>query len=166
MSNRLTSNWTPTSEGAFGASGAKGDRGEYFLCEVFNQWGWEYTAHPSSYNHQLKGVDITFRKPSWNKSYTADIKSNLDAFGTFFVETDDSGWLFNPKKTSHRVWHVNPDTGWMAWYDRNDMKDYVQACGLRNTGLIKISIKERLDFITRRRHNVQTNIEQTADVPF
>ena len=166
MSERLTTEWTPTSEGAFGASGAKGDQGEYFLCEVFNTWGWEFTVHPSSFNHQLEGVDITFRKPSWTHSYTADVKANLNEYGSFFVETDDSGWLFNENKRSDRLWHVNPTTGWMAWYGRADMKHYIESNGLRNTGLLQISIKDGLDFITRRRHNVKTKIEETADVQF
>lgn len=155
MSERLTTKWTKTSEGAFGASGAKGDRGEHFMCNVFEDWGWDYTAHPTSFNHQIGGVDITFRKPSWANTYTADIKANINPFGSFFVETDDKGWLFNPKKVSDRIWHCNPDTGWMAWYGRSEMKDYIESIGKRNTGLLEINVRDKLDFITRRRHNVQ-----------
>lgn len=155
MSDRLTQKWTQTAEQAFGASGAKGDRGEQFMCEVYGSWGWEFEHHPSSFSHQVGGVDFSFRKPGWANFYTADIKSNLDQYGNFYVETDDSGWLFNPKKVSDRVWHVNPDTGWMAWYGRDEMKQFIESKGLRNTGLYKITARDKFDFITKRRHNVE-----------
>lgn len=167
MSDRLTPNWTTTAEGAFGASGAKGDRGELFMCRVYESWKWEYVHHPTSFSHQIKGVDFSFRKPGWTKFYTADIKSNLDDFGNFFVETDEDGWLFNPKKMSDRVWHVNPDTGWMAWYGREEMKQFILSKGLKNTGLYKISARDKLDFISRRRHNVVLKQEdQFDDIPY
>lgn len=154
MSERLTSAWTPDAAGAFGASGVKGDKGEQFLCEVFEAWGWEYELHSASREHQLKGIDITFRNPNWNNSYTADIKANLDQYGSFFIETNDKGWLFNPSKANHRVWHLNPETGWMAWYDRREMQQYIATQGLRNTGLLKITVHDKLDIITRKRHNI------------
>jgi len=154
MSDRLTTEWTPTAAGAFGATGVKGDEGEQFMCKVFETWGWECTAHPSSFGHQVGGVDITFRNPSWYNSYTADIKNNLNIYGAFYVETYDEGWLFNPKKVCDRIWHCNPQTGWMAWYDRNEMKRFIVSKGLRNTGLYKIGARDRVDFVTRRRYNV------------
>jgi hypothetical protein len=154
MSERLTTKWTETAEEAFGPSGAKGDRGEQFLCSVFESWGWDYTLHPTSFNHQVGGVDITFRKPSWANTYTADVKANIDTYGSFFVETDDSGWLFNPRKVSDRIWHVNPDTGWMAWYGREEMMNFIESVGKRNTGLLKITTKDNLNFITRKRYNI------------
>jgi hypothetical protein len=150
---RLTNRWTYTSAEAFGRSGVKGDQGEEFLCKVFEAWDWDYEHYSSSRLHQVRGIDVSFRKPGWAKSYTADVKSNLDTYGNFFVETSDEGWLFNPQKTSDRVWHVNPDTGWMAWYGRDEMKEFIDRMGARNTGLYKITARESLDFITRRRYN-------------
>jgi len=164
MSERLTGKWMKDAEGAFGASGAKGDQGEEFLCEVFDAWGWEYETHPSSFDHQIKGIDISFRKPSWSSFYTADVKSNLNQYGSFLVDTNDDGWLFNEKKTSDRLWHVNPASGWMAWYNRDDMKMYIESEGKRNTGLFPIPVKDKLAFIIRRRYNANVKIKKTADV--
>lgn len=155
MSERLTQEWTPTAAEAFGASGTLGDEGEEFLSEVLKSWGWTCELHSSSFSHQVRGVDVTFRKPSWSNSYTADIKTNHDEYGNFFVETDDDGWLFNPKKDSDRIWHVNKDTGWMAWYNRNEMKAYIESNQLRNTGLCKLTMKDDLPFVTRRRHRAR-----------
>jgi len=168
MSERLTNNWTPTAAEAFGVSGLKGDRGEQFMCEVYDDWGWEYEQHPASFQHQVGGVDFSFRKPTWSNFYTCDVKANVDPFGNFFVETDDAGWLFNPKKRSDRIWHVNPDTGWMAWYGRADMKHYIMSIGMQNTGLLRISAKDKIDFITRRRHHMRVDKKPmfSDDIPF
>lgn len=166
MSERRTKRWTANAEGAFGATGAKGDRGEAFMCKVFESWNWEFEHFPSSFSEQAKGVDFSFRDPSWSNSYTADIKANLNQYGEFFVETDDTGWLFNPKKVSDRIWHVNPETGWMAWYSRSDMKRYVQSKKLRNTGLLSVQVRDKLDFISRRKYNEPQSEVQFEDVPY
>ena len=169
MSDRLTTQWTTNSEGAFGASGAKGDRGEDFLMEVFSAWNWEATCHRGldSKSEQVKGVDITFKDPKWSNSYTCDVKANIHStYGSFYVETDDSGWLFNRNKNSDRIWHVNPDTGWMAWYGRREMQQYIVSQGRCNTGLYRIDTNCRLSFITRRRHNVVKKAKVFDDVPF
>lgn len=170
MSERLTTAWTERSAGAFGASGLKGDRGEIFLAAVMDKWHWFYELHVGldSKDYQIKGVDISFRNPSWANFYTADIKCNLNDYGYFFIETDSDGWLFNRKKVSHRIWHVNPTTGWMAWYDREEMKRYIQSQGLLNTGLYKVGPKELTHLITRRREIVDLNfnMEDDVDTPF
>ena len=150
MSERLTSDWTDTSEQAFGKTGAKGDAGEAFLMKVFDKWGWEYNHSPSNKNLQLKGIDISFKDPSWAYFYSADVKSNLNRKGIFYVETDSRGWLFNSSKTSDRIWHVNPDTGWMAWYGRSAMKKYIKDLKLVDCGLIAIEVTDCKNFVTRR----------------
>lgn len=165
MSDRLTNKWTKTAAEAFGRTGEQGDRGEAFMCKVYEAWKWDFTYYPDSYDQQVRGIDFSFKKPGWVNSYTCDVKANLNEYGTFWVETDDTGWLFNPKKESDRIWHVNPDTGWMAWYGRDDMKHYVESKGLRNTGTVKITVQDKLLFITRRRHNIIAE-EQFDDVPF
>lgn len=170
MSNRLTTKWTDNSEGAFGASGRKGDQGEDFLMSVFKSWGWSATCHRGiqSKSQQVRGVDITFKKPTWHNSYSCDVKANLQDNGMFYVETDSGGWLFNPNKTSDRIWHVNPKTGWMAWYDRKEMQNYVKKQNRCNTELLGISVQNKIPFITRRRVNIVDNNEQIQedDIPF
>lgn len=167
MSDRLTNKWTATSEEAFGASGAKGDRGEEFLMEVFASWGWRATRHQSSKTDQISGVDITFQKPTWLNSYTCDVKANLNDSGSFFVETNQYGWLFNPKKTSHRIWHVNPETGWMAWYDRREMQRYIVSRKLNTGKLVRFSIHDKLPFIKSQQATIVVNPTKSFDdVPF
>lgn len=154
--NRLTSDWTDSLVEAFGDRGARGHRGELFVADAINSWGWEYRLFQSEYNEQISGIDIEFRSPKWSNFYTADIKANIDDFGGFCVETDDDGWLFNPEKKSHRIWHCNPDTGWMAWYDRAEMQSFIVAKNMRNTGLYKVTAKDRLRFVSRRNHEVKS----------
>ena len=160
MTDRLTPQWTETLDEAFGASGTKGRLGEEFLAEVFDSWGWEYTWHQDDRALQVKGIDFTFRKPSWYNSYTCDVKANMDKYGSFYVYKD---WLF--KGESDRIFHVNPDTGWLCWYDRKEMqkwfrKDLDRAFHrLEHTGATlvdyhrtKITAKQRPEFITTRKH--------------
>ena len=112
MGDRLTNRWTPTLKEAFGATGDKGLEGELWMMEVFqSDWGWECTHHPDDYELQVAGIDITFRNPEWYNSYTCDIKNNQNEFGTFYVHSD---WLMKRTYEPDRVFHVNPDTGWMA----------------------------------------------------
>lgn len=151
MTTRLTPEWTKSLVEVFGGVGAKGEEGESFLARVFSSWGWEYRMFPESKQQQIKGVDIEFRDPNWVKFYSADVKHNIDQYGNFFVETDQKGWLFNKNKTSDRIWHVNTDTGWMAWYGRDKMQQYVKSIGKQNTGLLKVTVKDCREFITRRR---------------
>jgi hypothetical protein len=154
MSERLTQEWTKTAEEAFGVTGARGSIGESFVAKTLTSWGWEVELHEEDYNKQVSGIDITFRNPSWQRSYTADIKANLDEYGSFFVDTSSDGWLFKSGKTSDRIWHCNPETGWMAWYGRFEMQKYILSQNKQNTGLYKITNRDKIDFITRRRGKV------------
>ena len=78
MSERLTQEWTKTTEQAYGKTGAKGTIGEHFVANTLKSWGWEIELHEEDYDKQVSGIDITFRNPKWASSYTADIKANLD----------------------------------------------------------------------------------------
>ena len=154
MSERLTQEWTKTAEQAYGKTGAKGTIGEHFVANTLKSWGWEIELHEEDYDKQVSGIDITFRNPKWASSYTADIKANLDEYGNFFVDTSSEGWLFKSGKTSDRVWHCNPDTGWMAWYGRFEMQKHILSLGKQNTGLYKIANGDKIKFVTRRKGKV------------
>lgn len=117
MSNRKTEEWTDTLDEAFGETGTKGRLGEEFLCRVFSKWGWEYTHYPDDKEKQLSGIDVEFRKPTWYNSYTADAKNNLNEYGKFEVHKE---WLFKVK--CDRIFHVNPDTGWITYYGVAEMR--------------------------------------------
>jgi hypothetical protein len=151
MSKRLTKEWTKAPEGAYGKTGAKGTIGERFVAETIASWGWFVELHEEDKAKQISGMDITFRNPNWKRSFTADVKANLDQYGNFLVDTSSEGWLFKSTKTSDRIWHCNSETGWMAWYGRAEMQEYILAMGRENTGLYKISNKDKIAFITRRK---------------
>jgi len=150
--DRLTEKWTFGLEEAFGEKGKKGTEGELFVKMVMESWQWKVDHYESEYDKQLSGKDLEFKNPKWHNKYSADVKHNITEYGAFYVETDDNGWLFNERKVSHRIWHCNKNTGWMAWYDREEMKNFIIENGLRNTGIFKIDTKMKLNFITRRRY--------------
>ena len=136
MTDRLTSAWTKTAEEAFGNSGKMGREGELTVLKEVESWGWEVEDHEEDKALQVQGIDISIKKPTWNRFYTVDVKtgkSYLSEYGVMKVDITPNGWLFSEKKTSDRIWHLNVETGWMAWYDRQDMKKHIE------------SIKETLD---------------------
>lgn len=138
MSDRLTNRWTETADEAFGPSGTKGREGEEFLAKVFENWGWEYDTHQSDRKKQLDGIDISFKKPEWANFYTADVKNNLDEYGNFYVHKN---WLFKVK--CNRIFHVNPKTGWIVWYDVNTMRESYDS----SLEYMKFTAKTRLPFM-------------------
>lgn len=147
--NRITNDWTPTAAEAFGPTGAKGDAGEAFVVNTLRNWGWDVIHNPADTNKQTQGIDIEFKKPEWRYYYSADVKANLKN-GSFFVETDDNGWLFREGKISDRIWHVDITTGRMVWYGRDEMKRYIESTGKRNTGTIPLHYNRAPSFCTKR----------------
>lgn len=147
--------WYQTCEEKFGESGRKGDLGEQFVIDTLTKWGWEVVHHQVPIDKQAAGVDIEFRSPNWEHFYSADVKANINDRGSFYVEIDSHGWLYNTKKTSHRIWHCNPRTGQMAWYDREDMKRFIASNKLwiltDNSGkrMVRIAPSMCRDFIKR-----------------
>jgi len=118
MGTRLTEKWTDTLDEAFGATGTKGRLGEEFLLKVFDSWGWDSIHYDNDYQKQIDGIDIEFKKPEWFKYYSCDVKNNMNEYGTIYVHEK---WLFKIK--SDRVFHVNPDTGWLCWYGVDAMRN-------------------------------------------
>ena len=120
MSDRLTSEWTPTAEGAFGQSGKKGRIGELFMMEVLkNKLGYDVVDYEDDYEKQISGIDIGFKSPAWRKYYTGDVKNNQDKYGNFYVYRD---WLFKTK--ADRIFHVCPESGWITYYGVPHMKNW------------------------------------------
>lgn len=157
MSDRLTNHWTATLEGAYGPSGKLARDAELFVKEAIESWGWEVKDNESSYQDQVAGRDLWIKNPNWNNFYSIDVKNNMDQFGCFYVDSEESGWLFKRTKVSDRIWHVNPTTGWMAWYGRNEMRQYIINESLTNTGLVKIKPSMKLSFVTRRKYEKTKN---------
>ena len=115
---RLTEEWTDTLDEAFGPPGVKGRIGEEFMSRVFESWGWDWKRNESDRQAQLDGKDIEFRKPSWYRWYSGDVKNNMNEFGTFYVHKE---WLYKVK--CDRIFHVNPDTGWITYYGVDQMRE-------------------------------------------
>ena len=148
MSDRLTSEWTQTAEEAFGQSGAKGRTGELFVKEAILSWGWEVQDNESDYDQQVAGQDLWIKAPTWKNFYSIDVKTNMGEHGAFPVITEQ--WM-NPKKLNDRFWHVNVDTGWMAWYSREDMQHYIMKNNIKEN--FRVFPGEILPFkITRTRY--------------
>lgn len=146
-SKRLTSAWTDTVTEAFGDTEQvrKGSTGEKFMCKVFDKWGWEWRLNESDRKAQNEGKDIEFRSPKWANFYSGDVKNNMDNYGTFEIHEN---WLF--KVECDRIFHVNPDTGWVVWYSVEDMR----KCYDTSKKYMKITTKDRLPFMTARKVTV------------
>lgn len=156
MSNRLTTSWTKTAEGAYGATGARGLVGEEFIAQVIRDAGYDVELYEDDKQMQIAGIDIIVTDPDTGRQmYSADVKANMRTDGSFCVEVDSRGWLFNERKTSDRIIHVNPNTRWVAIYERADMQTFVDNTKLftffDNYGkqLVKITPKMGGDFIKR-----------------
>ena len=146
-STRLTPQWTPTLEEAFGASGAKGREGELFVKEAVESWGWDVIDNEASYEEQVAGQDLWIKKPTWHNHYSIDVKNNMNDFGAFYV--DPVEWM-KPEKKNHRFWHVNIETGWMAWYGREDMQNYIIT--KNKTKGFWVGVKDKTAVNITRRH--------------
>ena len=137
-SDRQTEEWTDTLDEAFGATGTKGRLGEEFMAKVFDSWGWKWRRNESDYQAQIEGKDIEFCKPGWRNFYSGDVKNNLNEYGTFYVHKD---WLFKVK--CDRIFHVNPDTGWITYYGVDQMREAYD----NTKEYMKFTPKTRLSFM-------------------
>lgn len=136
--SRLTPKWTETLDEAFGDTGTKGRLGEEFLEKVFQCWGWSVELFKEDRSKQVRGIDLQFKKPSWSNFYTGDVKNNMDKYGNFYVHKD---WLF--KIECDRVFHVNPDTGWVVWYGVDEMQKVYD----NSKTYMKFTARTRLPFM-------------------
>ena len=125
MKQRLTKKWTNTAEQAYGETGKRGRTGETWLAEFLRKQNYKVEDCESSKENQIKGIDLTISGNSLTRPYTIDVKTNLQKDGTFFIETNNEGWLFNSIKISDCIWHVNCFTNEMIWYSRKKMKEAV-----------------------------------------
>lgn len=123
MSSRLTTNWTPTAEGAYGATGKKGKTAEDIHDNLMVQYGFEVLSCENNREFQEMGIDSVI---ILDQCYiTTDIKGNWRLDGSFYVEAGVTGWLRNSRKPSTHITHVNTNTGKMFCYRRSDMVAYV-----------------------------------------
>lgn len=119
MSDRLTSKWTATAAEAYGISGDRGRQGEVLVCSILERNGFEVQDFEEQYKEQVAGVDILVN------GHTIDVKCNLHN-KQFWIETGYEGWLFNSRKTSDIILHVDLDTEDVVWYTRESAKTKVR----------------------------------------
>lgn len=148
MSERLTNKWTRTAAEAFGGSGERGRSAELFVLGVLRNNGIKADDYEEDYAMQVAGIDIIANNIS------IDVKGNLYK-GYFWIETGSSGWLFNEKKTSDIIVHVDQNTKEIVWYYRTIAKRAIRKVDEKpqsgdNKPLVKIDqYNFRSDFMSR-----------------
>ena len=146
--------WFKNAAGRHGQKGAKGDAGELFFVEAYRSKGWAVIHHGEDRTKQLAGIDVEILRADGVLD-GIDVKSNLKADNSFAVEINDKGWLFNPRKKSSVICHVNIDTQMLARYRRNAMQNYIRkgletgalkAVEYNNNNLIWIKLEDKNDY--------------------
>lgn len=148
---RITKKWTPSLVEAYGPGASKAREAELMVIEAFAGWGYQVLDCESDFQSQKHGIDLTIKHPDWRRAYSIDVKSNMNKYGTFWVETSPEGWLRHPSKTSDRICHVCVDTGWVAWYGRDQMVEWLRKNGHLKVGLFEITTRHKIDFINKRK---------------
>lgn len=120
----MSKKFSKTLEEKFGLSGKKGLEGEEFFKLFYESKGYIVTHYDDDVVFQIEGVD--FLIDTGKNFYTVDVKNNLTAYNTIYVECNDKGWLFNPKKKSEYISHVNPTSRIIATYKRIKMQEYIK----------------------------------------
>lgn len=155
LNNRITDKWTDTTAEAFGDTPAvrKGRAGELFVIKVLSSWGWDVIDYENDKSYQVKQIDIGFKSPDWYNYYTGSIKANMDDYGYIFVYDE---WIHKTK--ADRIFHCNPETGWLCWYDTARMQEYYKHnqryMHVKNGKLLMtISPNDCKNFIKRRNYS-------------
>ena len=139
MSDRLTSRWTATAAEAYGPSGMKGRMGELLFYTILRENNLPARDFEEEKQPQVQGIDIE------TNDHTIDVKSNL-VDGMFFIEVDAAGWLFNPKKTSEIIAHIDVASKEIVWYTREAARAKMRVADR----LVKITSDNfRSDFMSR-----------------
>ena len=118
---RLTTEYTPGLKEAFGHTGTLGDLGEDLCVAQLERYDVP-SMRVCTENYDIsnvkrlqnQGIDIF----CYN-DVTLDVKNNIRN-NAFFIETDQQGWLHNPKHTVEILVHVDHKTPTRCcWYERN-----------------------------------------------
>ncbi len=122
MSVRLTTEYMPSNEGAFGVNGAIGDDGESLVCSLFNQYGIQYIHNKSNIDKQNVGKD--FEILINRRLYGVDVKTNISENRKPDVCID---WTCMSKSHATFWLHVNINDikGDIIIYKVEDMKRYI-----------------------------------------
>ena len=122
----MSKKFTKSLEEKYGLRGKKGRKGELFFKDFYERKG--YIVHDKNDSIFLQTAGIDFIIESHGNKYTVDVKCNLkveeeDLF--VVVEIQSNGWLFNKRKTSQYISHVNVDYQILVTYNRKKMQSYI-----------------------------------------
>ena len=124
MSERKIKYWGANAGQAFGYNGYKGMKGEHWYADYYASKGYNVELFEETRKKQVAGIDVILSKED-GVDLTVDVKNNLKKDNSFYVEVLQKGWLFNPKKKSDYISHVNPTTGVIGTYTRQQMQNYI-----------------------------------------
>ena len=141
MSDRKTPYWMKNNEGAYGESGAKGDRGERLATKMLRQWGYEVSPQPDDEVFQRAGIDLFFRQCPDCRWFGVDVKNNLRLGGDIGIE-----WRKLYRTKSDFWLHVNEDHPEdFIIYDVQSMVEYLKRQE-HLTSLVWVSREVALNF--------------------
>ena len=154
----------------------KGIQGED-IWESFATQQYDWVKRHTDKESQYAGFDFEFKKKTWRRSYTADVKSNMNHKGEFFIDVRSTGWLLSKYKRCDRIVHLCVDTLKACQYDRVLMANYVRENvdindsfirkGLFNGFLMPFSIAKGLRlFAEKFQVYKMKNIEYKSREPF
>jgi len=96
------------------------------IWEAFAKKQYDKVERLTDQESQYSGFDFKFKKNTWKRYYTADVKSNMNFKGEFFIDVRHSGWLLSRYKKCDRIVHLCIDNMKACQYDRIMMANYVR----------------------------------------
>lgn len=123
----MSKKFKKTLEEKYGIKGEKGRDGELFFSNFYKRKGYTIQDNYDDVNLQTSGVDFVLKTPKG--VFTVDVKNNLivnkDSLEVV-VEIIPDGWLFDPKKISNFISHVNTTFKVIATYRRTKMQQFLE----------------------------------------
>ena len=112
----------------YGLKGEKGRDGELFFSNFYTRKGYIVHDNHDDIKQQTSGVDFVLE--TQNGVFSVDVKNNLIVSPketVVVVEVQPSGWLFDPKKISVYISHVNTKNRIIATYRRTKMQQFIDT---------------------------------------
>lgn len=122
---RLTNTWTVGDQAlkrAFGTSGEIGSSGEQLFKRQLDKRWIPYVHYEDDKAEQCAGIDFKV------SGYTIDVKTNLHG-AVAYIELGQGGWLFDPKKTSDIILHLDRESEHHCWYFRKEAQKAFRCAG-------------------------------------
>jgi len=125
-------------------------RSEVYLLNIL-EYRWKYNVIDT--RNETEDRLILYKNPLWHNYYSINVEFGLNEnHGNLIINTNETGSLYKIK--SDLCWYVNPNTGWMQWYSREKMKEWVEKNHLKNSGFYEIKKRRTLSFINRKKEIV------------